>query len=239
MSFHRVIPDKSMTEPDGTDWMIQRLHDLGALPSARSHSHELFERLRAAVRSSFNVPWTSISPPMERLLYSIASNRRPAHIVCIGVFCGNTLIWNAGAACGPGKCYEASRIIGVDIKKHSIDIAEENLNKLGVDGRVELRAEDGHSTLDGVDFPIDLLYLDAMGPLPGTTGPATKRIYLSLLQRAYDRMAPGGLVVAHDTLPAWFVKDAGAYLDFVRDTAHFRMSASLEPDDLGLEVSVR
>jgi predicted O-methyltransferase YrrM len=64
-------------------------------------------------------------------------------------------------------------------------------------------------------------------------------IYLTLLERAYDKIPPGGLVVAHDTLPEWFVRTAGEYLEFVRDRSNFRISLSLEPDGEGLEVSVK
>jgi hypothetical protein len=47
------------------------------------------------------------------------------------------------------------------------------------------------------------------------------------------------LVVAHDTVPEWFVRSAGEYLNFVRDPAHFRESVSVEPDNVGIEVSVK
>ena len=70
-------------------------------------------------------------------------------------------------------------------------------------------------------------------------GPDTKKIYLTLLQRAYDKMPTGSLVIAHDTLPEWFVRSASEYLDFVRDPAHFRESLSVEPDGVGIEVSVK
>jgi predicted O-methyltransferase YrrM len=127
----------------------------------------------------------------------------------------------------------------VEIESKSAALARINLERIGVLDSVELLDEDGHETLKRADYPIDLLYLDANGALPGTTGPNTKKIYLTLLQRAYDKMPPGSLVVAHDTVPEWFVRSAGEYLDFVRDPAHFRESVSVEPDKVGIEVSVK
>lgn len=209
-------------------------------PGGNHHcDHAKFDALRTAVRREFHVPWTSITPPMERLLYAINAAHRPQCFVGIGIFCGNTLIWNIGAAVGPGKCYTARSLLGVEINPESAAIAVGNLERIGVLGDVQLLVEDGHETLSRIEGPIDLLYLDATGPLPGTTGPNTKLIYLSLLERAYDKLRPGSLVLAHDTAPQWFVESAGAYLDFVRDANHFRASVSLEPDTEGLEVSVR
>ena len=176
---------------------------------------------------------------MERLLYSISAINRPRNIIAIGIFCGNTLIWNIGAACGPGCCYSAERLVGIEIESKSAVLARANLERIGVLDSVELLDEDGHETLEKIDYPIDLLYLDANGALPGTTGPSTKKIYLTLLQRAYDKMPTGSLVIAHDTLPEWFVRSASEYLDFVRDPAHFRESLSVEPDGVGIEVSVK
>jgi len=235
----RIIADPLLDEAENIDKSIAQMRELGVLTGSGECNHTLFENLRSAVKEHFEVPWTSITPPMERMLYSIAAVNQPRNIVAIGIFCGNTLIWNIGAACGPGGCYSANRLVGVEVENESAVLARTNLERLGVLNSVELLDEDGHETLDKADYPIDLLYLDANGPLPGTTGPSTKMIYLTLLQRAYDKMPPGSLVVAHDTLPEWFVRNAGEYLDFVRNPAHFRESVSVEPDKVGIEVSVK
>ena len=239
MAFERIVADNGREEADRVDAMVSRLRDLGVVSGPGRCDHARFEALRRAVREGFQIPWTSITPPMERLLYAVAASQEAPTVVCVGVFCGNTLIWNVGAACGPGKSYDARRLVGVEIDSKSVAMAKDNFRKIGAGEGVEILAEDGHLTLDRLEGPIDLLYLDANGPLPGTTAPSTKRIYLSLLERAYAKIPHGGLVVAHDTLPAWFARDAGVYLDFVRDSANFRLSVSLEPDSEGLEVSVR
>jgi len=235
----RIIADPLLDEAENIDKAVAQMRELGVLTGPGECNHTSFEVLRSAVRRNFKIPWTSITPPMERLLYSISAVNQPRNIVAIGIFCGNTLIWNIGAACGPGRCYSAERLVGVEIESKSAALARANLEKIGVLDSVELLDEDGHETLERADHPIDLLYLDANGALPGTTGPSTKKIYLTLLQRAYDKMPPGALVVAHDTVPEWFVRSAGEYLDFVRDPAHFRESVSVEPDKVGIEVSVK
>ncbi len=45
-------------------------------------------------------------------------------------------------------------------------------------------------------------------------------------------------MLAHDTLPAWFPQQAGAYLEYVRDPSRFRDSASIHIDSEGLEVTL-
>jgi predicted O-methyltransferase YrrM len=235
----RIIADPLLDETENIDTAITQMRGLGVLTGTGECNHTLIESLRSTVREHFEVPWTSITPPMERMLYAIAAVNQPRNIVAIGIFCGNTLVWNIGAACGPGRCYSAERLVGVEIESKSAVLARVNLERIGVLDAVELLAEDGHNTLARADYPIDLLYLDANGALPGTTGPSTKKIYLTLLQRAYDKMPPGSLVIAHDTLPDWFVRSAGEYLDFVRNPAHFRESLSVEPDKVGIEVSVK
>jgi len=235
----RIIADTVLNEAENIDKAVAQMRELGVLTGPGECNHKLFGALRSAVKEHFEIPWTSITPPMERLLYSISAVNQPRNIVAIGIFCGNTLIWNIGAACGPGSCYSAERLVGVEVKIKSAALARANLERIGALGSVKLLAEDGHETLERADYPIDLLYLDANGPLPGTTGPNTKKIYLTLLQRAYEKMSPGSLVIAHDTLPEWFAQNAGEYLDFVRDPAHFRESVSVEPDRVGIEVSVK
>ncbi|MFC1717064.1 hypothetical protein ACFL6S_25575 [Candidatus Poribacteria bacterium] len=228
--------DPSLDEIGNIDRMIRKVQDAGIVTGPGSCDHGKFEALRRVVKQHFNVPWTSISAPMERLLYAISATQQPANMVCLGIFCGNTLIWNIGSACGPGKCYEPDHLVGVEIEEESTKIAKSNLELLGVLDSVELLTEDAHDTIDRIDYPIDLLYLDATGKPPGPKG---KKIYFTLLQRAYDKIPEGGLVIGHGTLPERFIRQAGDYLNFVRNKAHFRDSASLEPDNGGIELSVK
>lgn len=239
MAMQRLdLQNTGLSEAKVTDLGLAEMRKLGMLPEDGRCDHDAFEKWRAAVKAHFEVPWTSITPPMERLLYGITCAKRPRSIVAIGTFCGNTLAWVVGPACEPGKCYSAERLVGLDVDEKAVATARRNYAALPPHN-VELLLEDGHAYLDRTDFPIDLLYLDAHGPLPGTDGPRTKLIYLTLLERAYDRIPEGGLVVAHDTTPEYFIRQAQQYLEYVRDKSRFRESISLEPDSEGLEVSMK
>lgn len=223
---------------------LSELAELEFLPEGASYDEAKFDELRGAVHSSFEIPWTAITPPMERFLYACASSRRPESMVCIGIFCGNTLIWNAaaGTGSGPGAVYKAGRIVGVEIVPDKVRLAERNLKAIGVGGSIDLRCEDGHDTLERLkkeNERIDWLYLDADGPKDA--GPSRgKRIYVTLLEKALPVLAPGALVLAHDTTIPDFEDEDGVahdYFHFVRDPSRFAGSVSVEIERWGIEIT--
>ena len=79
------------------DAALARLLEAGILPHAEYDGQKMLAH-RAAVAESFEIPWTAISPRMQRLLYAINAILRPNVMIAAGVFCGNTFISNAGAA---------------------------------------------------------------------------------------------------------------------------------------------
>lgn len=216
---------------------LEAFADGGHLPST-DYNERAFTDLREAVRANYEITWTSITPPMERLLYAISSIKRPRNMVCLGIFCGNTVTWNVGSASGPGKSYDASHLVGVEIEPGPSTLARRNLDSIGMDD-VEILCEDGFETIARIDYPIDLLYLDAMGYDPDSGTPSTKLIYLSMLKRALPKLAPDAVILAHDVLIPEFDGPAKAYLDYVRDSASFSASFCVEIDEEGLEVTFR
>jgi predicted O-methyltransferase YrrM len=213
----------------------------------RTYSHEKMLAHRQAVRERFDIPWTAISPRMQRLLYAISAISQPATMVAVGIFCGNTFVSNAGAAIGPGACYSARHVVGIEIRPTEADRARRNVSTLSDPGHsqatdngyitedgtcVEVLGTDGLPWLHDYAGTIDLLYLDADGPRG-----VGKSIYLTLLQAAEHALRPGSLVLAHNS-----VNDARGladYLAYVRDPARFRASINMFVDDQGLEVSKR
>ena len=79
------------------------LHEAGVLPHTRYDPARMLAH-RCAVAELFEIPWTAITPRMQRLLYAINAILQPQTMIAAGVFCGNTFISNAGAAVGPGAC---------------------------------------------------------------------------------------------------------------------------------------
>jgi predicted O-methyltransferase YrrM len=212
------------------DAALAELVEAGVLPHGR-YDGEKFLAHRAAVKWNFDIPWTGISPRMQRLLYAINAVARPATFVGVGIFCGNTFISNAGAAVGPGACYEAERLVGIEIKPEEADRARRNVATLDPDGKAEIVAAEGVEWVRGLEGAIDLLYLDADG-----AGGRGKAIYLDIIEAARHAFRPGTLVLAHNSVNS--AARLAAYLDHVRDAANFRESVNAIVDDQGLEVSI-
>lgn len=203
----------------------------GILPHA---SYPLAKMLahRDAVRQRFEIPWTAISPRMQRLMYAINAIAQPKVMVAVGIFCGNTFVSNAGAAIGPGAHYQAERLIGLEVRPEHADQARRNVATIeGNDGVAEILGEDGNAWLRGFDGIVDLLYLDADGPRG-----SAKSIYYDLLQSALHVLRPGSLMLAHNSVNA--AGSMADYLAYVRDPGRFRQSANMIVDDQGLEVSI-
>jgi len=210
---------------------LAALRDAGILPHT-DYDHEKFLAHRRAVAKHFEIPWTAITPRIQRLLYAINAIAQPQNMIAAGVFCGNTFISNAGAAVGPGACYAAENLIGVEIKAHEAERAERNVRRLDPTGVARVVAADAIDVCRDFPEPIHLLYLDADG------GPHLgKGIYLHILQAAFDKMPPGALVLAHNSVNA--AERLRHYLAFVRDEANFRQSVNIVLDREGLEVSAR
>jgi predicted O-methyltransferase YrrM len=228
------------------DAALDALVEAGVLPHTRYDTGKMLAH-RAAVRERFDIPWTAISPRMQRLLYAINAIAQPRVMVAVGIFCGNTFISNAGAAIGPGATYRAEHLVGLEIRPREADRARRNVATLvddhgrgiagdrvltGDDTIVEIIGGDGIPWLNKYQNSIDVLYLDADGPRG-----KGKSIYLDLVQAAERILRPGSLVLAHNS-----VNDAHGlidYLQYVRDPAHFRESANMIVDNQGLEISVR
>ncbi|MBI2193622.1 MAG: class I SAM-dependent methyltransferase [Planctomycetes bacterium] len=227
---HRVL-EPLEREIDVVAAALAALRDAGVLPhtdydQARMLAHRL------AVQELFEIPWTAITPRMQRLLYAINAIARPAHLIAAGVFCGFTLVSNAGAAAGPGICYAADDLVGVEIRPEEAARAERNVRRLDPSGRIRVLAADAVEVVKAWTRPIDLLYLDVDG-----FGGKGKALYLDILEAGYGRIPPGALVLAHNSVNA--AEKLKSYLEFVRDPAHFRTSVNVVLDGEGLEVSQR
>jgi len=203
----------------------------GVLPHTR-YDGEKFLALRRAVATHFEIPWTAITPRMQRLIWAINAIAQPANMLAAGIFCGNTFISNAGAAIGPGAVYQAHELVGVEIKPEEADRARRNVAKIDPTGKSRILAADAIDVCRDYKGKIHLLYLDADG-----TPDKGKGVYLDILQAAYDKMPAGSLVLAHNSVNA--AKRLEHYLAFVRDPANMRASVNVIFDREGLEVSIR
>ncbi len=213
------------------DEALKVLVEAGILPHAR-YDNDKFLAHRKAVAELFEIPWTAITPRMQRLLYAINAIRQPRNMLAAGVFCGNTFFSNAGAAAGPGKCYEAENLIGIEIKPEDAARAERNVRRIDPSGVARVVAADAVDVVAGFPSQIDLLYLDADGDARRGKG-----IYLDILEAGLGKLPKGSIVLAHNSVNA--APRLARYLEFVRNPANFASSVNVILDCEGLEVSVR
>jgi len=228
-------PHRQLEEPKReiavVDEALGALHTAGILPHTKYDRGKMLAH-RRGVAETFEMPWTAITPRMQRLLYAINAIARPATMIAAGVFCGNTFISNGGAAVGPGACYAAENLIGIEIKPDEAARAERNVRGIDPTGVARVVAADAVDFVAEFPAPVDLLYLDADGDARRGKG-----IYLDILLGCLDRMPPGAVVLAHNSVNA--AARLQHYLAFVRDPAHFRASVNVILDVEGLEVSAK
>lgn len=213
------------------DAALAALLEAGVLGSAE-YDHEKFLAHRREVAEKFEIPWTAITPRVQRLIYVINAITRPANMIAAGVFCGNTFISNAGAAVGPGAAYTARNLIGIEIVPEEAARAERNVRRIDPTGVARVVAADAVEYVAAFDEPVDLLYLDADG-----AGGKGKGVYLEILEACYSRLPEGAVVLAHNSVNS--AERLCHYSAFVRDDAKMSASVNVVIDGEGLEVSAK
>lgn len=216
------------------DAALRTLKEHGLVSQSSAYDAAAFERHRAEIKATFTGTWTSLTPTMERLIYMLTSVKRPSHLLEIGSFWGYTLAWFAGPCVGTNRAYEAERIIGIDIDGDMTDRAKANFARLANSHGVQLIAGDAREALADIPGPFDFVYLEAKND----DAPEPEGLYLTLLRQVYDRLAPGGWVIAHDGLDWAFAREMTEYLSYVRGGGQFSQSVAFEVDACGLELSV-
>jgi predicted O-methyltransferase YrrM len=219
------------SEMDIVGQVLTCIQQAGILPHTR-YDNERFISFRKAVKEVFEIPWTAITPRMQRLIYAINAIHQPKTMIAAGIFCGNTFISNAGAAVGPGGCYTAQELVGLEIKEEEAARAERNVRKIDPSGIARIVAADAVEWVRAHGGPIDLLYLDADGDKGRGKG-----IYLEILEAAWDRLPKGAVILAHNSVNC--ADKLKHYLAYVRDRKNCPASINAIIDTEGLEVTVR
>ncbi len=201
-------------------------------PDAGAYDRDVFLDMRKRI-AAFDGAWTSFSDVMERLVYALTAARQPKVLLELGSFWGHTLAYFAGPAIGPSPEYRADRIYGVDVNVEMCEKARANLATLPNTDAVTIITGDGRGVIDQIEGPIDFLYVEAK-PDDGS-----EFLYLELLKRYYDKLAPDAWVIAHDTTARGHLDEMVEYLPWVRDPAHFQASICFDVDRYGLELSIR
>lgn len=130
-----------------------------------------------------------ISPDQGTFLTMITQLVAPQVVVEVGTFTGYSSVCIARGLSG-------GRLYCFDVSEEWTSVARRYWSEAGVADRVTLTLGPALETLAGFDQPVDLAFLDAdKGNYPG---------YYELIM---ERLRPGGLIVADNTLRRGYVAD--------------------------------
>ncbi len=116
-----------------------------------------------------------------RLLVKLTDAR---HILEIGTSGGYSTIWLASAARETG-----GRVTTLELDAAKVERAQENLAQASLDGVVTIVEGDAHETLEALEGPFDLAFLDA-----------DKEFYLDFLEPVAGLLRTGGVLIADNVL---------------------------------------
>jgi len=126
--------------------------------------------------------YANVSETDGRLLRLLTEFSNAKLVVEIGTSTGESGLWFALALRKTG-----GKLITHDIDPRRAKIAAENFRKAGVDGLITIVLGDAHETVENIEGPIDILFLDA-----------DKDNYLDYLDKLLPKLRPGGLIIAHN-----------------------------------------
>lgn len=117
------------------------------------------------------------------LLSFISELARPSSILELGVFTGYSTI------CLAKGLAEGGTIHAVEINDELEDLIWEGYCRAGIEDRVQLYFGDAKQIIPQLDCSFDLVYIDA-----------NKREYTDYYRLVFDKVAPGGLILADNVL---------------------------------------
>jgi caffeoyl-CoA O-methyltransferase len=146
------------------------------LPAWMNRLHE------EAVRE---LPYPSMlsGPVVGRLLETLVFLARPQLVVEVGTYAGFSALAMA-AALPPG-----GRIVTLELEDAHADFAQRHIDASGYADRIEIRRGPALESLDALDGPFDLVFIDA-----------DKVGYPGYYEAALAKLAPTGIIVVDNTL---------------------------------------
>lgn len=199
-----------------------------------------FHAVRKKIHKSFQVPWTTFSRPLERLLYCLPSILSLNNILVVGCGWGVAMGFLAAGMEYAGFSLTSMEkgisplIIGGDVNYKIIKQANINIRTLSLDKiQTYCLLGDFCNPFIGKDIMFDLVFLDADGA--ETSLMQGKKIYNHIVKLIYPYIRYNGFLVTHDT--RWASNQLGEFLAFVRNQRNFKKSSEIRLDIQGIEVS--
>jgi caffeoyl-CoA O-methyltransferase len=144
---------------------------------------ELFERLAAETRETQSAPQMMVGAVEGEFLRFMVLMQKPQLVLEIGTFTGWSSIAMASALASRGK------VITCDVNPDTTEIARRYAEQAGVADRIQYMLGPALDTLEKLDGPFDLVFVDA--DKPG---------YVDYYEAVLPKLADGGVILADNTL---------------------------------------
>ncbi len=186
-------------------WIVDRVvRPDAALQAAREAS------------AAAGLPTIEVSPPQGALLTVLALARGARRILEIGTLGGYSTIWLARAL-PPDGC-----LITIEANPKHAAVAQENIARAGLAGRVELREGRGVDALarmvEAGEEPFDLIFIDADKPS-----------YVEYFEWALKLSKAGTLIIADNVVRKGGIADPNNEDENVRAARRFNERLGAEP----------
>jgi caffeoyl-CoA O-methyltransferase len=144
---------------------------------------ELFERLAAETRETQSAPQMMVGPVEGEFLRFMVFMQKPLLVLEIGTFTGWSSIAMASALPPRGK------VITCDVNPDTTAIARRYAEEAGVADRIQYMLGPAVDTLENLDGPFDLAFIDA-----------DKVGYVDYYEAVLPKLAEDGVILADNTL---------------------------------------
>ena len=142
-----------------------------------------FAALAEATRQQTTAPGMMVGTLEGRLLTEIVAMLRPQLVLEIGTFTGYSALSMAEALPDGG------RIISCDINDQHVEIAREHIARTPYAAVIDIRLGDARETLETLDGPFDLVFIDA-----------DKGGYLAYYEAVLPKLASRGVIAVDNVL---------------------------------------
>jgi predicted O-methyltransferase YrrM len=144
---------------------------------------ELFERLAEETRARMSAPQMMVGRIEGRFLAALVALSGSRRILEIGTFTGYSAISMASALPPDG------RLITCDVNPEATEIARRYMDESGHGGKIEIRLGPALETLETLEGPFDIVFIDADKPN-----------YRNYYEAAFPMLADDGLLIADNVL---------------------------------------
>jgi predicted O-methyltransferase YrrM len=163
-----MMPLPAALETPGVRDVLERLRVIGETRNLEYSSRvqareaELGGKLYGLERAQIGAEAPqAVAPEVGRILYALTIATRPSLIVEFGASLGVSTIYLASAL----HDLDSGELITTELIETKAQAAVQNLHDAGLATRVQMRTGDARNTLNDLDRPIDMLFLDGSNDL--------------------------------------------------------------------------